>query len=81
VERTTTKAHLAYQVDDLESWQERFHTIGIETIDGVPISGYDPFGNRIELIQETRNVLDVQVRCGMSRGKSMTRPRLQIGRL
>jgi len=53
----TTKAHLAYQVDDLVSWREKFASLGIETIDGEPIPGHnrfeirDPFDNRIEFIQ------------------------------
>jgi len=58
VDRTATKAHIAYQVDDLESWRERFQAMDIEVIKGVPIPGYDrfgfrdPFGNRVEFIQE-----------------------------
>ncbi|MCC6614667.1 MAG: VOC family protein [Anaerolineae bacterium] len=56
VERSRTKAHLAYQVTDLETWQARLLTHGIEIGDSVPIPGYarfefrDPFGNRVEFI-------------------------------
>lgn len=57
VERNATKAHLAYQVDDLETWRVRLAQEGIEALDGAPIPGYtrfefrDPFSNRVELIQ------------------------------
>jgi catechol 2,3-dioxygenase-like lactoylglutathione lyase family enzyme len=57
VDRTATKAHVAYQVDDLASWQKHLETQGIEIGDSVPIPGYerfeirDPFGNRVEFIQ------------------------------
>lgn len=55
--RVGTKAHLAYEVDDLEAWRERLQREGIAVRDGVPIPGHrrfelrDPFGNRVELIQ------------------------------
>ena len=58
VERTKTKAHLAYQVSDITLWQQRLQENGIELLDSVPLPGYarfeirDPFGNRIEFIQE-----------------------------
>jgi catechol 2,3-dioxygenase-like lactoylglutathione lyase family enzyme len=57
VERKKTKAHLAYQVTDLEVWRARLQARGIEILEGVPIPGYarfeirDPFGNRLEFIQ------------------------------
>lgn len=57
VDRTATKAHLAYEVDDLEAWRTKLQQHGIEIIEGVPIPGYDrfefrdPFGNRVEFIQ------------------------------
>lgn len=59
VERRKTKAHLAYQVDDVEAWLARLQAEGIEIADSVPIPGYkrfefrDPFGNRVEMIQPT----------------------------
>ncbi|MBA2284718.1 MAG: VOC family protein [Ktedonobacteraceae bacterium] len=57
VERAATKAHLAYEVTDLEAWRERLQQRGIAILEGVPIPGYirfeirDPFGNRVEFIQ------------------------------
>lgn len=57
VERQTTKAHLAYEVDDVRAWQAHLQEHDIAILDGVPIPGYDrfeirdPFGNRIEFIQ------------------------------
>jgi len=57
VDRNLTKAHVAYEVDDLEAWKARVEVQGIEIGDSVPIPGYmrfeirDPFGNRIEFIQ------------------------------
>ncbi|NLX09885.1 MAG: GNAT family N-acetyltransferase [Chloroflexi bacterium] len=57
VERHATKAHLAYQVDDLAAWRARLDAHGFTPLESVPIPGYDrlefrdPFGNRIELIQ------------------------------
>lgn len=58
VERTATKAHLAYQVTNLAEWLIRLREQGIEILEGVPIPGYerfeirDPFGNRLEVIQK-----------------------------
>ena len=57
VNRQATKAHLAYQVDDLQAWQNLLQAQHIALLDGVPIPGFDrieirdPFGNRIEFIQ------------------------------
>ena len=57
VERTQTKAHLAYEVEDVEGWLARLQQAGIEALDSIPIPGYvrfefrDPFGNRVEFIQ------------------------------
>lgn len=57
VERGRTKAHVAYQVDDLAAWRERLAAAGVATLESVPIPGYDrfecrdPFGNRLEFIQ------------------------------
>lgn len=56
-DRTKTKAHLAYQVENLEFWRERLNMRGIETIEGVKIPNLerfefrDPFGNRVEFLQ------------------------------
>ena len=52
-----TKAHVAYQVEDLEILRERLVAAGIGITDDEPLPGYDrcyvddPFGNRIELLE------------------------------
>ncbi len=57
VNRTATKAHLAYQVDDVQAWRTRLSEAGFQIGTSVPIPGFDrfefrdPFGNRVELIQ------------------------------
>ena len=57
VDRKCTKAHMAYQVDDLAAWRERLAAAGVAALESVPIAGYerfecrDPFGNRLEFIQ------------------------------
>ena len=57
VDRMATKAHIAYQVSDVDSWRTRLIQQGIQPDDSVPIPGYnrfefrDPFGNRVEMIQ------------------------------
>ncbi|HYO89956.1 MAG TPA: VOC family protein, partial [Candidatus Limnocylindrales bacterium] len=57
VDRQATKAHLAYQVDDVAAWKARLAAHGISPTDAVAIAGFDrfefrdPFGNRLELIQ------------------------------
>jgi catechol 2,3-dioxygenase-like lactoylglutathione lyase family enzyme len=59
VDRSQTKAHLAYLVDDLEAWKKCLNENGIKVLESIPIPGYDrlefrdPFGNRVELIQRT----------------------------
>ncbi len=60
VDRAKTKAHVAYEVDDLDAWRIKLAGAGCEVIDGIPVPGCDrfefrdPFGNRIEFLQ--RNV-------------------------
>lgn len=57
VDRSATKAHLAYAVTDLEAWRAKLASAGITAEDGVPIPGYvrfefrDPFSNRVEFIE------------------------------
>jgi len=57
VERTRTKTHVAYQVDDLAAWRARLEAAGIRPLESIAIPGYDrfecrdPFGNRLEFIQ------------------------------
>lgn len=56
--RLTTKAHLAYLVNDISYWKNVLKQKNIQPIEGVPIPGFDrfefrdPFGNRVEMIQE-----------------------------
>ncbi len=56
-DRTTTKAHIAYQVEGLEIWREKLEQRGIKILEGVPIPNYDrfefrdPFGNRVEFLE------------------------------
>ncbi|MBY0099586.1 VOC family protein [Mesobacillus maritimus] len=57
-DRLTTKAHLAYRVEDLSYWRKVLAQNNIVIIDGIPIPGFerfefrDPFGNRVEMIQK-----------------------------
>ncbi|MCP1122659.1 VOC family protein [Bacillus sp. 3103sda1] len=57
-ERLKTKAHIAYQVEDISYWRNVLEQNNIQIIEGVPIPGFerfefrDPFGNRVEMIQE-----------------------------
>ena len=58
-DRTQTKAHLAYAVEDLGAWRDKLQQEGVTPEDGVKIPGYerfefrDPFGNRVEFIEVT----------------------------
>ncbi len=63
VEETFTpavKAHPAFLVSDLDTLRARVEEAGYRVMDSVPLEGYeriyvrDPFGNRIELIEETQ---------------------------
>ena len=65
VDRSTTKAHMAYEVNSLETFRRLFDERGIEVEDGIQIPGYrrfeirDPFGNRLEFmerLEETESV-------------------------
>ncbi len=55
-DRLKTKAHLAYQVEDI--YTGVLEQNNIQIIEGVPIPGFerfefrDPFGNRVEMIQD-----------------------------
>ena len=59
IDRTRTKAHLAYEVTDLSRWRQIIMDHGLDILDGIPIPGFDrfefrdPFGNRVELIQKS----------------------------
>jgi catechol 2,3-dioxygenase-like lactoylglutathione lyase family enzyme len=56
-DRMQTKAHIAYEVSDLEHWRSTLQSIGVACEDGIPIPGLirfefrDPFGNRVEMLQ------------------------------
>lgn len=58
-DRTKTKAHVAYLVEDLENWRGKLADYGIKILEGIPIPNYnrfefrDPFGNRVEFLEET----------------------------
>jgi catechol 2,3-dioxygenase-like lactoylglutathione lyase family enzyme len=57
VDRHKTRAHVAYEVNDLAAWRKRVEAKGWTIKDQPLIPGYDrfqfrdPFGNNIELIQ------------------------------
>jgi catechol 2,3-dioxygenase-like lactoylglutathione lyase family enzyme len=55
VNRDATKAHLAYEVDDVARWRQHLERHEVKVIDSAPIPGLerfefrDPFGNRVEM--------------------------------
>jgi len=57
-DRTKTKAHIAYEVENLDAWREKLESSGVKIIEGVPIPNYsrfefrDPFGNRVEFLEK-----------------------------
>jgi catechol 2,3-dioxygenase-like lactoylglutathione lyase family enzyme len=57
VDRSKTKAHVAYLIEDIQQAQAMIAAHNIEIIDGIPIPGYsrfefrDPFGNRVEFLE------------------------------
>ncbi|QRN96899.1 VOC family protein [Archangium violaceum] len=59
VERLRTKAHPAFEVEDLEGVRLVLERAGLTLQDGIPIPGMrrfecrDPFGNRLEFLQMT----------------------------
>ena len=54
-----TKAHVAYEVADLEGWRAKLTGNGVEILEGIPIPGCnrfefrDPFGNRVEFLERS----------------------------
>lgn len=58
-DRTKTKAHLAYLVEDLDNWREKLEARNIPLKEGISIPDFrrfefrDPFGNRVEFLQNT----------------------------
>ena len=61
VDRAGSKAHLAYLVEDIDRCRMTLTDNGVEVLDGIPIPGYDrfefrdPFGNRIEFLEESHS--------------------------
>ena len=57
--RAQSKAHIAYNVVDIELCRRQFKELGIKIFESTQIEGYvrfdirDPFGNRIELMEAT----------------------------
>lgn len=57
VDRLASKAHLAYEVDDLAAWRRHLEGAGVAAAADVDLPDYirffvrDPFGNRIEFTQ------------------------------
>src|SRR6266403_2235147 len=43
VTRLATKAHIAYEVNNLEEWRAKLVAAGTQLLDGVPIPGYNRF--------------------------------------
>jgi catechol 2,3-dioxygenase-like lactoylglutathione lyase family enzyme len=58
LDRTKTKAHLAYLVEDLDNWQKKLEDEGVPVKQGISISYFerfefrDPFGNRVEFLEK-----------------------------
>jgi catechol 2,3-dioxygenase-like lactoylglutathione lyase family enzyme len=59
IDRHTTKAHIAYEVDDLEAMREKLRQVGALTDEMIAVPERDrfevrdPFGNRVEFTQGT----------------------------
>jgi catechol 2,3-dioxygenase-like lactoylglutathione lyase family enzyme len=57
-DRSQTKAHLAYEVENLDRWRERLEDQGVKIVEGVQIPRFrrfefrDPFGNRVEFLEK-----------------------------
>ena len=58
IDRSRSKAHVAYRVSGLNMWREKLSAHGCKILDGIPIPGYDrfefrdPFGNRVEFLEK-----------------------------
>ena len=59
VDRIATKAHVAYEVENLPEWKSKLRAQGLEVKESVPIPGLnrfevrDPFGNRMEFLEKS----------------------------
>ena len=57
VDRNKSKAHIAYEVEDIEWWRNKLKQVNTTILESQAIPGCkrfefrDPFGNRVELIQ------------------------------
>ena len=57
-DRAQTKAHIAYEVENLDAWREKLETRGVKILEGIKIPNYrrfefrDPFGNRVEFLEK-----------------------------
>ena len=57
-DRSKTKAHLAYEVENLDGWREKLEDHGVKIIEGIAIPQFrrfefrDPFGNRVEFLEK-----------------------------
>ncbi len=60
IDRTATRAHVAFSVTNLPAWRVRLESAGCTILDSIAIPGHlrletrDPFGNRLELIDRAR---------------------------
>ena len=58
VERSISKAHVAYRVSDLDAWRSKLTERGVAVKDGIQIPNFrrfefrDPFGNRVEFLEK-----------------------------
>jgi catechol 2,3-dioxygenase-like lactoylglutathione lyase family enzyme len=59
-DRAASKRHVAFEVEDLAAARRDLERAGVKILEGIPIPDYDrfefrdPFGNRIELMQQIR---------------------------
>ena len=57
-DRAKTKAHLAYEVENLDAWRKKLEDRGVKIVEGIQIPHFrrfefrDPFGNRVEFLEE-----------------------------
>jgi catechol 2,3-dioxygenase-like lactoylglutathione lyase family enzyme len=57
VDRTSSKAHIAYEVTDLQGWRKKLQAVDIRILDSIQIPDWsrfefrDPFGNRVEFLE------------------------------
>ncbi len=60
-DRRQTRAHMAYEVSDIQHWRRKVESAGYQIGNQPKIPGYerfhfrDPFGNNLELIQRTES--------------------------